>query len=138
MARQFDLKAILFPIGDIVRRLKDRRAVLMEEIDALDATLTRFNGAKRRGRKPSSPDDATAEAPKRKGKRTRRDRASIEAEAQQIVEFIKAAGKDGVGAKDIKGRFHIPAPSVKGYLKTYAPASKVKTVGHKSTMRYFV
>lgn len=138
--KTFDLKKILSPVANIVRRLKDRRAVLMDEITALDDTLHRFNGKAGRKRKASggdTPSDDMAETPKRKGKRTRRDRAEIEADVAKIVEFIKASGTNGVGAKDIKAKFTISAPSVKSYLKQYAPKGTFKTTGAKSKMRYF-
>ena len=135
MARKFDLAEILAPLDDIVRRLHARRTRLMSEVGVIDDNLTRFGaGAKRRGRPAASPNHQ----PKRKGKRVRRSREAVEAEAAEIVEFIKGAGKEGLGAKNIKSKFHVSAPSIKAYLKQYAPQAKIKTTGHKSTMRYFV
>lgn len=140
MARQFNLKKILSPVQDIVRKLKDRRDYLMTEVDEINTHLMALGGkGRRRTAKTEGESDAGNGMPtgtKRKGKRTRRSRDELVEQAGKVVEFIKSRGKDGAAAKEIQAKFGSMAPSVNAWLKLYSPV-KVKTVGQKSLMRYF-
>jgi hypothetical protein len=132
MARTFDLKKVLAPVGDIVRKLKKRRDHLMSEVELIEGELTRLGGGRKGRRK------ITEEAipQRRTGKRKRRSREELTAMAQQIVDFIKGKGKEGAAAKDLQRQFGPLLPSVNAWLKLYSPG-KVKTSGVKSKMRYF-
>lgn len=131
MAKRFNLKRILAPVGDIVRKLKSRRDELMGEVDLIDSQLARFGGGVAgNGRKKQS----TAAAPKRRG-RKRRSRQDLEMIAQEVVQFIGGKGKEGVSGKEIKAQFGDLLPSVNAWLKNYSTA-KVKTTGAKSRMLY--
>lgn len=140
MPRPFNLKKVLSPVQDIVRKLKDRRDKLLEEVNEINSHLTALGGkGRRRGGMSGGETDAGNGAQagsKRKGKRTRRSRAELVAMATGVVEFIKSKGKDGVGAKEIQAKFGSMAPSVNNWLKQYSPV-KVKTSGEKSRMKYF-
>jgi len=131
MAKKFNLKKILAPVGDIVRKLKNRRGELMSEVEIIDRELSRFGGS-RRGRRPNQA-PATA---KRRGKRKRRSREELDALAEEIFKFIGSKGKGGVTGKEIQAQFGPMVPSVNAWLKLYSPA-KVKTTGAKSKMRYY-
>src|SRR5882672_2624012 len=48
MARAFNLKKILAPVSDIVRRLNERRRDLMDEVQLIEGELKRFGGNGRR------------------------------------------------------------------------------------------
>jgi hypothetical protein len=131
MPRPFDLKKLLAPVGDIVRKLNNRRQQLMSEVELIDGQLARFNGKGRRKRIAGVP---------RMGrkKRVRRNRPELEAQAQQVVDFIKGAGKAGLSGQEIKVKFGITAPSLKAYLKQYAPGARITTIGKQRSMRYMI
>jgi hypothetical protein len=133
MAKQFDLKRVLAPVSDIVRKLKHRRDVLMAEVNLINDEITRLggNGRGRRGPKPA----AGADEPRRRVRR-RRSREQLEAMATNVVKFINGKGKEGASATEIKSQFGDLLPSVNAWLKNYSTA-KVKTTGNKSKMRYF-
>jgi len=131
MAKPFDLKKVLSPVADVVRKLKARHDKLMTEIDLINGELERLGG-RRRGR----PKSAEQASPKRTGKRKRRSREELTALAQEIVSFIRDKGKEGAAAKDLQGQFGPLVPSVNAWLKLYSPV-KVKTSGAKAKMRYF-
>jgi hypothetical protein len=139
MARTFDLKKVMAPVGDIVRKLNARRASLLEEVAMLDRELERLGGGGRRRGRPSAAEAgtgaATSSEPRRK--RRRRKREDLESMAQDIVKFIGSRGKEGATAKEIKSQFGNLLPSVNAWLKNYSKA-KVRTTGAKATMRYFV
>lgn len=133
MAKRFNLKKILAPVDDVVRKLKHRRDVLMEEVNLLEAELDRLGG---RRRKPGpKPEGAAASQPGRKV-RKRRSREQLESMAADIVKFIGGKGKEGASGNEIKAEFGDLLPSVNAWLKNYSTA-KVKTTGSKSKMRYF-
>lgn len=131
MAKRFNLKKILAPVDDVVRKLKHRRDVLMVEVNLLQAELDRLGGSRR---KPG-PKAEGASQPGRK-LRKRRSRDQLEAIAAEIVEFISGKGKEGASGNEIKSKFGDLLPSVNAWLKNYSTA-KVKTTGSKSKMRYF-
>jgi len=132
MAKRFNLKKILAPVDDVVRKLKHRRDVLMEEVNLLEAELDRLGG---RRRKPGPKPEGAASQPGRKV-RKRRSREQLESMAAGIVEFIRGKGKEGASGNEIKAEFGDLLPSVNAWLKNYSTA-KVKTQGSKSKMRYF-
>jgi hypothetical protein len=131
MAKRFDLKKVLAPVGDVVRKLKNRRDVLMAEVEELNDQIARFEG--RRGKRGPKPADAGQPAPKT---RKRRSRDQLEAMAADIVAFIASKGKEGASGNEIKSQFGDLLPSVNAWLKNYSKA-KVKTTGNKSKMKYF-
>lgn len=141
MAKDFDLKSVLAPVDTIVKRLSRHRAQLQEEIDLIDTQLARFDGlasgTTRAKKVEVEAEDAPAPKRRGKGKRTRRSREEIDAFAQQIVDFIKATGKEGTTGKEIKAKFGKLPPSVNAWLGLYSPV-KVKTMGKQSAMRYFI
>jgi hypothetical protein len=128
MAKQFNLARILAPVGNIVRRLKKRRHILMAEVELLDRKISRFGGGRQQRDK--------VVGAVRKGKRKRRSRVQLDEMAAGIIAFIKGKGKAGARGKEIKAKFGNLLPSVNAWLKTYSKL-KVKTTGEKSTMRYF-
>ena len=132
MAKRFNLKKILAPVDDVVRKLKHRRDVLMEEVNLLQAELDRLGG---RRRKPGPKPEGTATQPGRK-LRKRRTREQLKSMAAEIVEFVRGKGKEGASGNEIKAQFGDLLPSVNAWLKNYSTA-KVKTTGSKSKMRYF-
>jgi hypothetical protein len=134
MPKAFNLKKVLAPVSDIVRKLKNRRDVLMAEVDLIDNQLARFGGKGGRGRKATVSEGGSDE-PKRKVRR-RRSREQLVAMASDIVKFIGSKGKEGATAKEVKSQFGNLLPSVNAWLKLYSTA-KVKTTGSKSKMRYF-
>ena len=77
------------------------------------------------------------EKPDKTDRKRRRSTEECEAQAAEIVAFIKAAGKDGVGGGDITAQFGKIAPSVRAFLEKYSDA-KIKTTGNKASMRYTV
>ncbi|MDB5322218.1 MAG: hypothetical protein JWN40_3849 [Phycisphaerales bacterium] len=131
--KQFDLTTLLDPT-DIIRRLQKRRDELMSEVDLIDGEIVRFGGGIV-GRKP--PKGTKIGKPKGK-RRVKRTADQLIAHAQQIVEFIKAAGKEGVSGKDINAKFDGVNPSAKQFLKTHAPDTKIKTSGKRAAMRYVI
>jgi hypothetical protein len=133
MAKQFNLKRVLAPVSDIVRKLKDRRDVLMAEVNLINDEINRLGGNARgrRGPKPAG----SADEPKRRVRR-RRSREQLETMAADVVKFINGKGKEGASATEIKSEFGDLLPSVNAWLKNYSTA-KVKTTGNKSKMRYF-
>src|SRR4051794_19718000 len=132
MARQFNLKRILAPVGDIVRKLKSRRDELMSEVDQINGEIDRLNG-RARGRRKAEANEGMMPSRKRK----RRSREELTAIAQEIVSFIRDKGKEGIVAKDLQAKFGPLVPSANAWLKAYSPV-KVKTSGAKSKMRYFL
>ncbi len=140
MPKEFDLQSVLAPVERIVGRLRKRRDELTAEIELIDSQITRFDGigtgGKARKQETQEAEPASTRKKRRRGKRIRRSREEIEALANEVVEFIKAKGKDGVSGTDIKARFGDLFPSVNAWLKNYSKA-KVKTTGIKSKMKYF-
>lgn len=137
MARSFDLRKVMAPVGDIVRKLNARRASLLDEVAMLDSELDRLGGGRRRGRaRAAETDTASAASGQPRRKRRRRKREDLESMAQDIVKFIGSKGKEGATAKEIKTQFGNLLPSVNAWLKNYSNA-KVRTTGAKATMRYF-
>jgi hypothetical protein len=137
MAKQFNLKRIMEPVKDIVRKLKDRRSYLMEEVDEIERHLKAMGDRAGNGRRAKRDDDATeASNGIHKRKRSRRSREELVTIAGEIVELIRSKGKEGATAKEIKVKFGNLLPSVNAWLKNYS-AVKVKTTGAKSKMRYF-
>ena len=82
---------------------------------------------------PKAPSSPRA---KRSAKRIRRSVEEIQAEAQQVVQMVKAAGKDGIAAGDILKKYPGIFPSVKQYLQKYAKGSGIRAVGKKQFTRY--
>jgi hypothetical protein len=140
MAKQFNLKRVMQPAKDIVRKLKDRRSYLMEEVTMIEGHLAAIGGkiAKRAKSMVSGNGTESTETTgtKRKGKRTRRSREELVTMAGEVVALIKSKGKEGASAADVKSQFGNLLPSVNAWLKLYSP-TKVKTTGSKSKMRYF-
>jgi hypothetical protein len=132
MARPFDLKKVLSPVADIVRKLKNRREQLMWEVDIIEGELKKLGGRGRGARKTTE----EADPHRRSGKRKRRSREELNALAQEVVSFIREKGKAGAAAKDLQVQFGPLVPSVNAWLKLYSPV-KVKTTGVKAKMRYF-
>lgn len=135
MAKQFDLKRVLAPVSDIIKKLKARRDFLNAEVELINDEINRLggNGRGRRGPKASA---ATAPSGEPRRKRRRRSRDQLEAMAADIVKFINGKGKEGASATEIKSEFGDLLPSVNAWLKNYSTA-KVRTTGNKSKMRYF-
>lgn len=138
MPREFNLKRVLEPVKAIVRKLNDRRSVLMEEIGEIDKHLTAMGGKIGRRAKPAASGSEANGASNgvRQGKRRRRSREDLVKMADEVVELIKTKGKEGATAKEIKEKFGNLLPSVNAWLKEYS-ATKVKTTGEKSRMRYY-
>src|ERR1700759_1520093 len=114
MAKPFDLEQILAPVADIVRRLNDRRQHLLAEVEMIESEVARLGG----GRSDSQSNNVhTPRIAGGRRKRIRRSRAEVEAEAKQVVEFIRSAGKAGLSGREIKTKFKIGAPSLNGYLR---------------------
>jgi len=82
----------------------------------------------------SSPKTSSASGSKGK----RRSKEELQQTAAEVVAFIKSAGKEGVSGSDIKAKFGSLLPSVKGWLKLYAPDAKIGTSGERAAMKYTV
>jgi hypothetical protein len=128
------IEDILAPLAQVVERLSARRERVRAELEALNEQIERFGGGQRSNGRKVEPATPT----KRVGKRIRRSREQVEAQAAEVVNFIKAAGKSGISGKEIKKQFGNLLPSVNAFLKSFAKGAKIKTTGQKSTMRYFV
>lgn len=129
MAKAFDLKSVLAPVDDIIRRLRVRRDQLVAEVDVIDRELARLGGGTR------GATGKVARGAKRAG-RKRRSRSDLEARAAEVVQFISDKGKEGATGKEIKAQFGALLPSVNAWLKNYSKA-KVRTTGAKAAMRYY-
>jgi hypothetical protein len=135
MARIFDLKKILAPVGGIISKLEKRRGQLAAELQQVEGEISRLSG--RTSRKRNLSLEHANGAPARRSKRVRRKREDLEALAQKIIEFIGSKGKVGASGGEIKAEFGSLLPSVNAWLKEYSKA-KFKTTGAKSKTRYFV
>ena len=136
MARSFDLKKVLAPVDDVVRRLKTRRDELLAEARLIDDQISRFSGAKGSNGRSAQTFSNETERAKPRGSRKRRSRADLEAQAKDVVAFIADKGKDGVTGREIKAKFGDLLPSVNAWLKSYARGAKVKTTGARASMKY--
>lgn len=70
------------------------------------------------------------------GKRERRSREQLEADAKAIVELISKT-KNGARGADIRATFPKIGPSIKDFVSKYAGV-KLKTEGAKTNTKYFV
>ncbi len=70
------------------------------------------------------------------GTRQRRTKEELEHTAAEVVGFIKQSGATGVSGSEIKGKFDSLLPSIKEFLKLYAPDFKLTTKGEKAAMTY--
>jgi len=135
MARAFDLKKILAPVGGIISKLEKRRQYLAAELQVVEDQISRLSGRTSRKRTPSA-DNANG-TPGTRRKRVRRSREDLEAMAQKIIDFIGSKGKAGASGGEIKAEFGNLLPSVNAWLKLYSK-TKFKTTGSKSKTRYYV
>jgi len=135
MARPFDLKKILAPVGGIISKLEKRRDQLAAELQQVEGEISRLSG--RTSRKRILSHENTDGTPTTRRKRVRRKREDLEALAHKIIEFIGSKGKAGASGGEIKAEFGNLLPSVNAWLKEYSKA-KFKTTGVKSKTRYFV
>lgn len=127
---------LLAEVAELQNKIRKEIQFHKDEISILEGLLGNAPSAARvvgRGRPSKAPASPKA---RRSSKRTRRSVEEIQAEAQQVVQMVKSAGKDGIAAGDILAKFPKIFPSVKQYLAKYAKGSGVKAVGKKQFTKY--
>jgi ElaB/YqjD/DUF883 family membrane-anchored ribosome-binding protein len=111
---------------------------LQAEIDRLQEELDRVvgrNGSPATRRTAPKAESGPKPARKRRGRRSSEE---VNAQAREMIEYIRSKGREGATGKEITQKFGKILPSIKEFLNSRDAGAKVKTKGAASNTVYFV
>ena len=119
---------------DTMKRQRDALDARIQEAEKGLAALRGAAGPGRRTGKQTQSQDNKGAGPAR-SKRIRRSKEQLQAEAAQIHQLVKQAGKAGISGGEIRKTHPGVGINIKGFMKKWGHPLTVK--GKRAAMRYF-
>jgi hypothetical protein len=118
--------------AEVRRAAEQRVGVIAEQVERLNELYHSATGRYY----VSSKKDKAAAAPAEK-KQGRRSSEDLKAQAEAVADFLKAKGRDGATAGEMRERFGKLSPGVKPFVEKHTDY-KIKTEGAKAGTVYFI